>query len=67
MGLGKNVRVNMVITNRVLRYTFHQNTTLDSLVSHGQIELPKGTISDGKIINKPVLIELINKLVHTEK
>lgn len=67
MGLGKNVRVNMVITNRVLRYTFHQNSTLDSLTSHGEIELPEGTISDGNIMNKPVLIELINKLVHTEK
>lgn len=67
MGLGKNGRVNIVITNRVLRYSYHKTASLDSLVDHGEIGLPEGTIEDGTIKNKPVLLELINKLVHSHK
>ncbi|SEQ11130.1 type IV pilus assembly protein PilM [Virgibacillus subterraneus] len=63
MGIMNIGRVNIVITNRVLRYTYHKSTSIDGLVEHGEVELPKGTIQDGKINNKPVLLGIINQLV----
>lgn len=44
MGLTNSSRVNIVITNRVLRCSYHKNTSLDGLVSHGEIALPEGMI-----------------------
>lgn len=67
MGLANSSRMNIVITNRVLRYSYHKNTSLDGLVSHGEIALPGGTINDGAIMNKPAFLEVMNKLVHSQK
>ncbi|ASK62968.1 pilus assembly protein PilM [Virgibacillus phasianinus] len=67
MGLRNPGRVNIVITNRVLRYCFHKDESLESLVSHGEIELPVDTIKDGRIGNKPVLLKLLRNLVHEQK
>lgn len=40
MAMGKAGRVNIVITDLVLRYSFHKSASLDSLVYHGEAELP---------------------------
>lgn len=61
MGLFKNERINIVITNRHLRYTDQ------SLNDHGELELPKETIVDGKIENKPILQKLVTGLVKEKK
>ncbi|RKQ29890.1 type IV pilus biogenesis protein PilM [Oceanobacillus halophilus] len=67
MGFMNNGRVNMVITNYVLRYSYHKTNTLDSLVEHGEIEIPTDTVKDGKLVNKAVLTEVINQLLHKHK
>ncbi|MFZ3578201.1 type IV pilus biogenesis protein PilM [Virgibacillus sp. DJP39] len=67
MALVKSGRVNIVITNRVLRYSYHKNASLDSLITYGELELPEGTIIDGKIGNKAVLKELVEQLVQSQK
>ena len=67
MALGNGGRVNIVITNQVLRYSFHKNASVDSLVNHGEIVLPEGTIKDGTIHNKPALIGVLKELVHKHK
>ncbi|WP_099158758.1 type IV pilus biogenesis protein PilM [Virgibacillus ndiopensis] len=63
MRLVNNGRVNIVITNRVLRYTYHKNPTNDGLITHGEVELPKDTIKDGTIVNKLVFTEIMKNLV----
>ncbi|WP_163971632.1 type IV pilus biogenesis protein PilM [Oceanobacillus halotolerans] len=63
MYLFQSGKVSIVITNRVLRYAYHKNASNKGLVTHGEVELPEGTIQDGKIVNKSVLLEVVNKLV----
>ncbi|WP_068674673.1 type IV pilus biogenesis protein PilM [Oceanobacillus sp. Castelsardo] len=60
-------RVNIAITNHVLRYAFHKSNTMNGLMEHGQIEIPQGTIQDGRLINKAVFTEVVNQLVHQHK
>ncbi|WP_106496919.1 type IV pilus biogenesis protein PilM [Lentibacillus sp. Marseille-P4043] len=67
MGLMNNGRVNMVITNHSLRYTFHKNASSSGLVTYGEVELPNGTIKDGTIANKSAFLEAVNLLVHQQK
>ncbi|SHF78706.1 type IV pilus biogenesis protein PilM [Ornithinibacillus halophilus] len=67
MGLFGNGRVNIVITNRVLRYSFHKNPSVDGMVSHGEVKLPEGIMKDGIITNKAVFEEIIHKLVKENK
>ncbi|MYL44800.1 pilus assembly protein PilM [Virgibacillus halodenitrificans] len=67
MGLLTNDRVNIVITNYLLRYSYYRMPAADSLVSYGEIELPEGTVREGKVENKSVLVEMINKLIHEKK
>lgn len=67
MGLANSNRVNIVITNRVLRYSYHKSTSIDGLVSHGEIALPEGIINDGSVMNKPGLLEVLQKLVDSQK
>lgn len=67
MGIMNNGRVNMVITNKVLRYSYHKNNTVVGMVIHGEVELPDGTIKDGMIENQGVFIEVVNELVHKHK
>lgn len=67
MAFGSNGRVNIVFTNHVLRYSYHKASSLDSLVNHGEIELPDGTIVNGIVKNRQVLMEIINGLVQTNK
>lgn len=62
-----NDRINIVITNNVLRYTQHKTPTKDGLITHGEIELPPNTMQDGVILNRAVLLETINKLIHQHK
>lgn len=67
MVLGKGGRVNIIITNRVLRYLYQKSTSLDSLENYGEVELPAGTIEDGTIKNKSALLEIVNQLVQKNK
>ncbi|WP_042146371.1 type IV pilus biogenesis protein PilM [Paucisalibacillus sp. EB02] len=67
MALLNNGRINMAITNRFLRYSYHKSPSIDSLVTHGEIELPEGVMEDGIIANVPVFEEVINKLVKENK
>ncbi|WP_087971908.1 type IV pilus biogenesis protein PilM [Oceanobacillus rekensis] len=67
MGIMNNGRVNMVITNKILRYSYHKNNTVVGMVIHGEVELPDGTIKDGMIENQGVFIEVVNELVHEHK
>jgi type IV pilus assembly protein PilM len=67
VGLFNKGRVNMVITNCVLRYSYHRHATLDSLIDQGEIELPPGTIKDGAIVNKDVLVQSISNLVRNKR
>src|SRR3954449_4407589 len=67
MGIINNGRVNMVITNKVLRYSYHKNNTVVGMIIHGEVELPDGTIKDGMIENQGVFIEVVNELVHKHK
>ena len=60
-------RVNIVFTNHVLRYSYHKSSSLESLVNHGEIELPEDTIVNGIVKNRQVLVEIINGLVQTNK
>ncbi|WP_156291458.1 type IV pilus biogenesis protein PilM [Oceanobacillus salinisoli] len=66
MGFMNNGRVNIVITNKVLRYTYHRNHTLEGLVTYGEIELPTDTFQEGKL-NKVVFLKVINQLVQKYK
>lgn len=67
MGFINHGRVNVVITNRVLRYSYHKSASIKSLVEHGEVELPKGTIKDGAIASKPALKKIVNRLVKKHK
>lgn len=67
MELFKRGRVNIVITNRHLRYTDHSNRSLDSLTDHGEVELPENTIIDGKIENRKTLQDIMSDLVKEKK
>ncbi|MFD1038120.1 type IV pilus biogenesis protein PilM [Virgibacillus byunsanensis] len=67
MGYLNNGRVNIVITNRLLRFTYHKNPSAEGLVTHGEVELPEGTIKDGTIVNKSALLEVIHQLVRKHK
>ncbi|WP_047985089.1 type IV pilus biogenesis protein PilM [Ornithinibacillus californiensis] len=67
MGLMRKGRINIVITNRVLRYSYHKHATLDSLVDQGELELPHETIKDGAIINRSVLVTILSKLVRKKR
>lgn len=53
----------MIITNHVLRYSFHKHATLEGLVEKGEVELPPGTIKDGVIENKEQLMKVLAKLI----
>ncbi len=67
MGIFNKGRVNIVITNRVLRYSYHKSTSIKSLVKHGEVELPEGTIKDGTITSKQSLQKVVNRLVKKNK
>ncbi|WP_430784806.1 type IV pilus biogenesis protein PilM [Virgibacillus flavescens] len=67
MAFGSNGRVNIVFTNHVLRYSYHKAPTLDSLVNHGEVDLPEGTIVNGIVKDRQGLVEIINELVQTNK
>ncbi|WP_010099164.1 type IV pilus biogenesis protein PilM [Ornithinibacillus scapharcae] len=67
MGLLKNGRVNIVITNHVLRYSYHKHATLESLVDKGEVDLPPGTIKDGVIENKELLSKVLTKLIKKKR
>lgn len=67
MGFMSNGRVNIVITNRKLRYTFHKNNKLDGLEEHGELKLPPSVLEDGKVIDKAVFSEQIRQLVQEHK
>lgn len=67
MGFMNSGRVNIVITNRVLRYSCHRNTSIDSMLTHGEVVLPEGLIKDGVITNKAVFEEIVHKLVRENK
>ncbi|RYG74907.1 pilus assembly protein PilM [Lentibacillus lipolyticus] len=65
MKLLKRGRVNIVITNHVLRYSYHKTPSLDGLVTYGEVELPKDTIKDGTIIDKRQFQTIVEQLVKT--
>jgi type IV pilus assembly protein PilM len=67
MGLLKKGRVNMVITNRVLRYSVQKKESIQSIVEKGEFELPPDIMKDGTILNKPLLIDLLSKLIKKQK
>ncbi|MUK86857.1 pilus assembly protein PilM [Ornithinibacillus sp. L9] len=67
MGLMNNGRVNIVITNQALRYSYHKNPSVVSMITHGEVELPEGTIVDGMVQNKTVFEEVVHKLVKENK
>ncbi len=56
-------RVNMVITSRVIRYAYQKHTTTDSIVVHGEHELPAGTMQGGAIADAKTFQNLIKQLV----
>ncbi|WP_164668377.1 type IV pilus biogenesis protein PilM [Virgibacillus doumboii] len=67
MGIMNNGKVSIVVTNLVLRYTYHKSSSIDDPVAYGEVDLPKDTIKDGTIVNKPVLLEVIKQLVQKHK
>ncbi|WP_249870874.1 type IV pilus biogenesis protein PilM [Oceanobacillus saliphilus] len=67
MGLMNNGRVNIVITNHVLRYSYHKNNSVVGRLVHGEVEFPEGTIKDGAIEKTGVFVEVVNELVHKHK
>ncbi|MFC4556680.1 type IV pilus biogenesis protein PilM [Virgibacillus kekensis] len=60
-------RVNIVITNKVLRYAYSKNPSTEGITSHGEITLPAGTIKDGTIVDKSAFYKIIEDLVQTHK
>lgn len=67
MGFMSNGRVNIVITNRKLRYTYHKSNKMEGLQKHGELELPPSVLEEGKIMDKALFSELIRQLVHEHK
>ncbi|AVQ99625.1 pilus assembly protein PilM [Oceanobacillus iheyensis] len=67
MGFMSNGRVNIVITNRKLRYTYHKSNKMEGLQEHGELELPPSVLEEGKIMDKALFSELIRQLVHEYK
>ncbi|WP_100012100.1 type IV pilus biogenesis protein PilM [Lentibacillus sediminis] len=67
MGLIKQGRVNIVLTSRVLRYTFNKNPSVGGLQSHGEVQLPEDTIRDGQIVNQQALTAVVRQLVNKHK
>ncbi|MFB1051777.1 type IV pilus biogenesis protein PilM [Paraliobacillus sp. JSM ZJ581] len=59
MGLLKKDRINLMLTDHVVRYLYQNNQTSD----HGEIKLEPGLIEDGKIIDKPRFIGVLKALV----
>ncbi|MUV36826.1 hypothetical protein JNUCC1_00630 [Lentibacillus sp. JNUCC-1] len=57
----------MVVTNRVIRYAFHKNHTPDSIVVHGERELPEGTMHDGKIADPKAFENTVQQLVQEHR
>lgn len=60
-------RVNIVITNRVLRYSFHKGPKIEEMVDHGEIELPSGMLKDGHIEDRIGFLSIIKHLVNEHK
>lgn len=63
MGLLKKDRINLMITDHVVRYLYQNNKASD----HGEVKLEPGLIEDGKIIDKPRLIGVLKTLVKEKK
>lgn len=66
MGLINKGNVNMVITNRVLRYAFQKNGNIEEH-DLGEIELPPGTIRDGVIEEEDVLRKVLTEVVKKKR
>lgn len=66
MGLFKKNRVNIVITNRALRYTYYKNAKNTSL-TFGEEELPIGVMKDGRVESRVALVKIVKKLVKSHK
>ncbi|GAA0447652.1 hypothetical protein GCM10008983_27130 [Lentibacillus halophilus] len=67
MNILNNGRVNMVITNRVIRYAFHKNTSPNSIVTYGDVELPVGTMQNGTIADAQAFQRVIRQLVQENR
>ncbi|SET44980.1 type IV pilus assembly protein PilM [Oceanobacillus limi] len=66
MGLFSKGRINIVITNRFLRYTYPKKNKKGTL-AFGEEKLPEGVIKDGKIDKDVAFSKIINKLVKKHK
>lgn len=60
--LQKN-RVNIVITNRVLRYSLHKSSYPEGLLDKGELNLPHEVIKDGAIVNRAAFLKAVSTLV----
>ncbi|MEN1968226.1 pilus assembly protein PilM [Lentibacillus sp. N15] len=60
-------RVNMVVTNHALRYTYHKQPTRDGLVTYGEMEIPPDSIQDGMVVNKAGIVAALKQLVQQHK
>jgi type IV pilus assembly protein PilM len=67
MGVMNKDRVNIVITNHVLRYSYHKNASFDRVIDQGEIPLPHETIKDGNIVDKTTLRNILIDFVQQKK
>lgn len=66
MGLIKNDRVNIVITDRFVRYSYNKNPS-EPIGELGEIELPEGVIVKGNVKDEMVFQKVIERLVQSNR
>lgn len=67
MGLLGKGRVNIVVTNELLRYSYNRNSSIESMVTHGEERLPEGTIANGTVMEKKQFSMVLHRLVQKHK
>lgn len=66
MGLIKNDRVSIVITDRFLRYSYNKNPA-EPIGELGEVELPEGVIVKGDVKDEIAFQQVIEKLIQTKR
>lgn len=66
MGLIKNDRVNIVITDRFVRYSYNKNPS-EPIGELGEIELPEGVIVKGNVKDEMFFQKVIERLVQSNR
>ncbi|MEQ6375767.1 pilus assembly protein PilM [Bacillaceae bacterium S4-13-56] len=60
-------RLHVIIKDHVVRYVINHQPKVESIISYGEIPIPKGVLQDGKIMNHKAFVELMKGMVEKER